>query len=133
SLGLERVLPDLSDNIKCGNSLIGWDYFEGQLIPDEKEIELVNPFDWQRNFPQVFAKDGFDAVIGNPPYIRIQAMKEWAPNEVEFYKKKYVSASKGNYDIYVIFVENGLEIINSFGKLGFILPSKFFTTDYGQN
>jgi hypothetical protein len=60
-------------------------------------------------------------------------MKEWAPTEVEFYKKKYVSASKGNYDIYVVFVEKGLDIINHFGKLGFILPSKFFTTDYGLN
>ena len=132
SLGLERVLPDLGDNIKCGNSLIGWDYFEGQLIPDEKDLERVNPFDWQRNFPQVFARGGFDAVIGNPPYIRIQAMKEWAPNEVEFYKKKYISASKGNYDIYVIFIERGLGLINKSGQLGFILPHKFFTAQYGK-
>ena len=50
SLGLERVLPDLGDNIKCGNSLIGWDYFEGQLVVDEAERERVNPFDWQRAF-----------------------------------------------------------------------------------
>lgn len=132
SLGLERVLPDLGDNIKCGNSLIGWDYFEGQLIPDEKEIERVNPFDWQRNFPQVFAKGGFDAVIGNPPYIRIQAMKEWAPNEVAFYKKKYVAASKGNYDIYVVFIERGLSLINQNGKIGYILPNKFFNSQYGE-
>lgn len=42
---------------------------------------------------------GFDAVIGNPPYIRIQALKEWAPREVEFYKRHYTAAGKGNYDI----------------------------------
>ncbi len=133
SLGLERVLPDLSDNIKCGNSLIGWDYFEGQLIPDEKEIERVNPFDWQRNFPQVFAQGGFDAVIGNPPYIRIQAMKEWAPNQVRFYKTKYIAASKGNYDIYVVFVEVGLQLLSQSGLLGYIIPHKFFNAQYGES
>jgi type I restriction-modification system DNA methylase subunit len=74
---------------------------------------------------------GFDVVIGNPPYIRIQALKEWAPREVEFYKRKYISASKGNYDIYVIFVEKGLNLLNDNGRLVFILPSKFFVTDYG--
>ncbi|MBA4374587.1 MAG: hypothetical protein C0401_00240 [Anaerolinea sp.] len=68
SLGLERVLPDLGRNIQCGNSLIGEDYFEGQLAVDEKERERVNPFEWKRAFPAVFAKGGFDAVIGNPPY-----------------------------------------------------------------
>jgi hypothetical protein len=52
---------------------------------------------------------GFDAVIGNPPYIRIQTMKEWAPIEVEHYKRQYISASKGNYDIYVVFVERGFD------------------------
>jgi hypothetical protein len=56
TLGFERALPDLGDNIKCGNSLIGWDYFEGQLIKDEKEVERVNPFEWEQGFPGVFAK-----------------------------------------------------------------------------
>ena len=75
---------------------------------------------------------GFDAVIGNPPYIRIQAMNEWAPIEVEFYKEKYYSASKGNYDIYVVFVEKGLELLNEYGILGYILPHKFFNAKYGN-
>ena len=132
SLGLERVLPDLGRNIQCGNSLIGEDYFAGQLIVDEKERQRVNPFDWERSFPSVFAKGGFDAVIGNPPYIRIQAMKEWAPTEVEFFKKRYKAASKGNYDIYVVFVEKGMSLINLYGKLGFILPHKFFNAQYGE-
>ena len=62
SLGFERVLPDLGQNIRCGNSLIGWDYFKGQIFPDDEEIQRVNPFDWQRAFPHVFAEGGFDAV-----------------------------------------------------------------------
>jgi len=75
---------------------------------------------------------GFDAVIGNPPYVRIQAMKEWAPLEVEHYKKAYIAASKGNYDIYVVFVEKGLGLLNGNGRLGFILPHKFFNAKYGE-
>ena len=71
-------------------------------------------------------------MIGNPPYIRIQALKEWAPQEVEFYKKTYRSASKGNYDIYVVFVEKGLSLLNQDGRLGFILPHKFFNAQYGE-
>lgn len=130
SLGFEHVLPDLGNNIKCGNSLIGWDYFEGQLILDEKEVKRVNPFDWQKSFPQVFEQGGFNAVIGNPPYIRIQMLREWAPTDVNFYNKSFNSATKGNYDIYVIFIEKGLEILNPTGHLGFILPHKFFNAHF---
>ncbi|MDB9539306.1 Eco57I restriction-modification methylase domain-containing protein, partial [Anabaenopsis arnoldii] len=72
-------------------------------------------------------------VIGNPPYIRIQALKEWATLEVEFYKEEYVSASKGNYDIYVVFVEKGLNLLRKDGRLGFILPHKFFNAQYGES
>ena len=69
----ERILPDLGRNIQCGNSLIGRDYFEGQLIVDQEEERRVNAFDWKSRFSEVFAQGGFDVVVGNPPYIRIQA------------------------------------------------------------
>ncbi len=81
---------------------------------------------------QVMRSGGFDCVIGNPPYIRIQAMKEWAPVEVEFYKQHYKAASSGNYDIYVVFIEKGLGLLNQKGKLGFICPHKFFNAQYGE-
>ena len=83
---------------------------------DEEEQYRVNAFDWHKCFAEVFkTSGGFDAVIGNPPYIRIQTLKEWAPMKVEFYKKAYASASKGNYDIYVVFVEKGLSLLNEKG------------------
>ncbi|MBS0165899.1 MAG: Eco57I restriction-modification methylase domain-containing protein [Nitrospira sp.] len=129
--GRVRVLPDLGLNIKCGNSLIGPDYSAGQLIPDDEEMRRVNPFDWKVEFSEIMKAGGFDAVIGNPPYVRIQVMKEWAPHEVEIYKKLFTSASKGNYDIYVVFVERGLHLLNKSGRLGFILPHKFFQAQYG--
>ena len=109
----ERILPDLGRNIQCGNSLIGPDYWDGQLMVDEEERARVNAFDWKAAFPEVFdphrptgtspksagemtprqnssadlGEDGrgFDAVVGNPPYIRIQAMREWASEQVEYY------------------------------------------------
>ncbi|MEA1936374.1 MAG: DNA methyltransferase, partial [Thermodesulfobacteriota bacterium] len=120
----ERALPDLGNNIKCGNSLIGPDFYEGQQTSflDEEEMYRINIFDWETEFKEAMQAGGFDAVIGNPPYVRIQAMKEWAPLEVEFYKKRYMAASKGNYDIYVVFVEKGLNLLNGRGRFGFILP-----------
>jgi type I restriction-modification system DNA methylase subunit len=126
----ERALPSLDKNIKCGNSLIGWDVMTPEMSAEE--IKRINPFDWSKEFEPVMAGGGFDAVIGNPPYIRIQTMKEWAPTEVEFYKKKFISASKGNYDIYVVFVEQGLSLLNKNGLLGYILPHKFFNAQYGE-
>jgi len=128
----ERALPDLGDNVKCGNSLIGPDYFEGHLIPDEEEMRRVNPFDWKREFPEAMAAGGFDVVMGNPPYIRIQTMQEWAPKEVQYYGRHYAAASKGNYDIYVVFVERALQLLNERGRMGYILPHKFFQAQYGQ-
>ncbi|MCU0872099.1 MAG: Eco57I restriction-modification methylase domain-containing protein [Pirellulaceae bacterium] len=129
----QRALPDLADNIKCGDSLIGPDFYQGKQLDlfDEDERLRINVFDWQSEFSQIMKPGGFDAVIGNPPYIRIQAMKEWAPVEVEFYKKCYSAASQGNYDIYVVFVERGVSLLNAAGRLGFILPHKFFNAEYG--
>jgi hypothetical protein len=98
---------------------------------DEEDAYRINVFDWQAAFPAVMAGGGFDAVIGNPPYIRIQTMKEWAPLEVEVYKRRYRAASQGNYDIYVVFVEKGLSLLNERGRLGYILPHKFFNSQYG--
>ena len=148
------LLPELKYNIVCGNSLIGPDiYDQGTLFADE-ERDRINAFDWygggsagilpaeKKNaagtaalpptIPDIMRAGGFDCVIGNPPYVRIQHMKEWAPVEVEYYKEHYKSASSGNYDIYVVFVEKGLTVLNKAGKLGFIVPHKFFNSKYGE-
>ncbi len=147
----QRALPDLGSNIKCGNSLIGSDAYRYQqlsLLPEEDRYR-INVFDWTTAFREVFKVDaasrrvgsgrdaattlsGFDAIIGNPPYIRIQTLKEWAPVEVELYKSLYRSAAAGNYDIYVVFVERALSLLNKSGRLGFILPHKFFNAQYGE-
>jgi hypothetical protein len=129
----QRALPDLGNNIKCGNSLIGSEVFQKallSLLPEDDQYR-INVFDWNSGFPEIMEAGGFDVIIGNPPYIRIQMMKEWAPAEVELYKKLYKAAEAGNYDIYVVFVEKALSLLNKQGVVGFILPHKFFNARYG--
>ncbi|MBI5879854.1 MAG: Eco57I restriction-modification methylase domain-containing protein [Chloroflexi bacterium] len=122
----ERALPNLDANIRWGNSLIGPDYAD-----DPAAREAVRAFDWRAEFPAVMKAGGFDVVIGNPPYVRIQTMTEYAPREVEAYKRLYRAAGSGNYDVYVVFVERALGLLNATGTLGFILPHKFFNAKYG--
>ena len=64
----ERALPDLGRNIKCGNSLVGPDFYEQQEMSflDEEERYRINVFDWKAEFPDIMKAGGFDAVTGNP-------------------------------------------------------------------
>lgn len=76
---------------------------------------------------------GFDLLIGNPPYVRIQTLTKADPKAVKYYKENYSAAKKGNYDLYVVFVERGLQLLNGrWGQLGYILPHKFFNARYGE-
>lgn len=120
TLGFERALPNLSDNIKCGNSLIGWDYFEGQLIPNHEEIERINPFDFKKEFPEVFARGGFDAVIGNPPWGASLIKKE-----EEYFTQTYEIGKGSILDTYALFIEQAINILSRIGFLGFITPDTF--------
>ena len=133
----ERVLPDLTDNIKCGNSLIGSDFYAQPDLPEmDSDARLkINVFDWNGadGFPEIMKSGGFDAVIGNPPYIRIQTIKDSQPEAVSYFSSAYKAAAKGNYDIYTIFIEKGLAILKGGGELGFIVPHKFFNSEYGES
>lgn len=114
-----RKLNDLNNNIKCGNSLI-----------DDPEIAGDKAFNWEQEFPQVFAKGGFDVVIGNPPYVRKQGLMLHYPEMCSYYENKYQSAT-ANYDIYALFMEKSFDLINEKGIISFILPHKFLVTDFG--
>ncbi|MFA5762774.1 MAG: N-6 DNA methylase [Bacilli bacterium] len=136
----ERYLPDLSRNIRWGNSLIEAQDLDPQFDWAGDELE-INPFDWQAQstgFGDIVSsrenggRGGFDAIIGNPPYIRVQALKKFAKPVVELYKRKYLTARKGNYDIYVAFIERGLQLLKTGGRLGFIVPSKWWQATYGD-
>jgi hypothetical protein len=128
----ERVLPDLGRNIRCGNSLIGPEFYEGKLdLPDEETVGRVNAFDWKQEFPEAMSAGGFDAIIGNPPYIRIHNLVDHYPDEVKFIQERFSTAQFGKVDIYVAFVEKGIGLLKGTGLLGFILPNKFMQADYG--
>jgi len=177
----QRALPDLGDNIKCGNSIIGPDFYEQRQLSllDDEERYRVNVFDWHAEFPQIFRRrtspgelheaaaaspsdytlpgvplhgsysypkkkpeeaapppapsepeweGGFDAVIGNPPYVRIQG---FPANQIRYLTTHYRAAT-GNCDLYVSFIERGLDLLSQDGALGMIAPNKFFRTDYGE-
>jgi len=96
------------------------------LIPDEKELERVNPFDWQRNFPQVFARGGFDAVIGNPPY-----GAEFTENEKAFIRNTFKSY-KYKYESYIYFIERGVSVTKNNGYISFITPELWLRLDIGS-
>ena len=114
-----RKLNSLNENIKCGNSLIS-----DPAIAGEKA------FNWQEQFPKVFEKGGFDVVIGNPPYLRVQGLRENHQKESVFYEHNFVSAT-GRFDFYVLFIEKGFSLLNKNGVLSFILPHKFINADFG--
>ena len=116
----ERILPDLGKNIQCGNSLIGTDYWDGQLIVDEEERARVNAFDWKAAFPEVFAQGGFDAVLGNPPYV---LGRETFDDKLKQYFSKHYDAFGGKYDLYIYFTEKAASLLKAGGKLGFIIPN----------
>jgi predicted type IV restriction endonuclease len=126
----ERALPDLGANIKCGNSLIGNDFPQRKFCTED-EMYRINLFEWKTEFSEVFKDGGFDAVIGNPPYIQIQKLKAFYPDESLFYQSNYETAKEKNVDIYVPFIEQGLSLLKKDGVLGYICPNRFFNSDYG--
>ena len=127
----ERALPDLSANIKCGNSLIGPDFYENEqmVLLDEEEHYRINVFDWRDNFPQVFEGDnpGFDAVIGNPPYIRMEAFKE-----LKGYLRSKFASHDERSDLYSYFIEQGHKVLRTDGRFGMIVSNKFLRANYGE-
>ncbi|MFT3891273.1 MAG: N-6 DNA methylase [Anaerolineales bacterium] len=79
-------------------------------------------------FSNVLQHGGFDVIVGNPPYVRIQTLDK---TEIDYFNHNFES-STGNYDIYVLFVEQALRLLKPEGVLGLILPNKFMQVDYGE-
>ncbi len=167
----ERALPDLGANIKCGNSLIGPDYFalkqsslsqtaapssvisnmpqgmeksiapEGGSLPDGRndsgdsvssvisdfdEYLKINAFDWRAEFPGIMNTGGFDAVIGNPPYVRQEGLSEFK----DYFSRAYQTYT-GTSDIYVPFIEKGIDLLREGGVFSYIVANKWMRANYG--
>jgi hypothetical protein len=175
----ERALPDLGDNIKCGNSLIGPDFYQQQqmdLLDDEQRYH-INVFDWHAEFPDVFGRrtstgelrepaspldytmpgvplhgsfsyrkkkdtkavpplarpreteweGGFDAVIGNPPYVRQESL-----SNLKDYFEKHYEAFDGVADLYTYFMEQGVRLLRDGGLFSIIVSSSFLRASYAE-
>jgi len=135
SLFHERALPDLASNIKCGNSLIEPDFYsyEQMILTDEDEIIRINVFDWRREFSDVFTSaDGFDAVIGNPPYLDSETMTQFTPEWRPYCVTKYQAAA-GNWDVFCVFIERAIDLCRPGGRHSFIVPNKLGSANYARN
>lgn len=115
-----RKLNTLNKNIKCGNSLIS-----DPIVAGDKA------FDWQKEFPQVFEKGGFDVVIGNPPFVNANELKKNYSDEEYNYLKNHYSTAKGTVDLYVYFFEKGLNLLKPNGILAYITPNRYLSASYG--
>ena len=91
-------------------------------------------FEWRFEFPALLNENGdfmgFDIVIGNPPYLRVQGLREIYENKAKYYEKAYQSAT-GRFDFYVLFMESGYKLLAKQGILSYILPHKFINSDFG--
>jgi hypothetical protein len=144
----ERALPDLGNNIKCGNSLIGPDFYKfmaeqkagakqksakenkEQTLPFElsdDEKYNINAFDWEVEFPEI-AKEKFDIIIGNPPYVRQETLGE---NFKKYAQIKFETYA-GTADLYVYFIEKSLSLLNQDGLYSIIVANKWLRANYGD-
>lgn len=114
----KRKLTSLNNNIKCGNSLI-----------DSKAIAGDKAFNWKEQFPEVFAKGGFDVIIGNPPYVF--ARDNFRQEEKDFFVSKYVSA-KYQINTYLLFIEKSVHLIKDHGIYGLIIPNSWLMMYSGE-
>lgn len=131
----ERVLPDLDDNVRDGNSLINTDFYTSKIeLGFEKKIK---PFNWKEEFPKVFKQGGFDIVIGNPPYVFTRDV-EFGNAVKDYYKSHYLNnisksvKSKenqtGKANLYSLFVVKGVQLLNEQGLMGYIIPNTILRT-----
>lgn len=111
-----KVLDSLDANLRVGDS----------LIEDASFAYRSHGFEWKTAFPDIFAAGGFDVVLGNPPYVRMELIKPMKP----WLEKRYEVVSD-RADLYAYFFERGIKLLKPGGRLGFISSSTFFKTGSG--
>ncbi len=122
------ALPDLGNNIKCGNSLLGADFppTKGETKVDR---ERINRFNWQERFSEVLGEVEFDAVIGNPPYVRQETL---GSEFKDYVKEKYKDVYHGVADLYVYFFQCAHKLLKPGGYFGMICSNKWMRANYGK-
>ncbi len=128
-----RILPNLDGNIKVGNSLVDASYarFNDGIFESIGLMGKIRMFDWDAEF----GGGKFDAIIGNPPYIRVQNMARYSQEEYDYYKSgfsKYSTSAEDAVDKYHLFIEKGFSLLKENGMLGYIVPHKFMNIQSGR-
>lgn len=125
----QALLPSLSDNIQCGNALVDWDVASGDLfeqLDSEKERKL-NPMSFAQKFPEVMKRGGFDAIVGNPPYVRQELI-----SDLKSYLQKKYDTYHGVADLYVYFFERYISLLRDKGEFAIIVANKWMRANYGE-
>lgn len=135
----QRALPDLGNNIKCGNSLIGPDFYDQMDMNflDDEEKYRINVFDWESEFKDIFKSGGFDVVIGNPPWIFTKYV-DWGELTKNYIQNKYLKTRNdlgsslarqaGKINLYAIFLLRGMALLNANGYFSNIVPNTILRT-----
>lgn len=130
------ALPPLEATVRSGNSLVSQaEWIVGCGPMPAPLIAKINPFTWASEFPVEMGRGGFNVIVCNPPYIRIQNMTAYSPEEVAFYQtpgSPYSTARQDNFDKYALFIERALALLKPNGRLGVIVPHKFMTIQAGR-
>ncbi|MBA3810404.1 MAG: Eco57I restriction-modification methylase domain-containing protein, partial [Caulobacteraceae bacterium] len=136
----DAPLSSLDETIRCGNSLVGPDFWRGRPSGDEAERERINAFDWKAAFPRVWPpgrEGGFDIVLGNPPYVKLQNLHTVDPKMADWLRADrgeagFESTRTGNFDLYLPFIEQGLRLLGPGGRMAYIAPSLWTVNRYGE-
>jgi len=132
-----KILDGVGKNIKCGNTLVSTDILDlyPNLADNQEELFKTNIFDWwsEEGFNQIFQENGgFDYIISNPPYVEVKNYNVDLPCMHKYIKEKYPSARNGKIDLAIPFMERAVQLLNTNGRLGFIVQKRFFKTEYGK-
>jgi hypothetical protein len=122
----ETMLPSLDQNIVHGNSLIDWDINVGSLFGDEEERKLC-PMNFPKTFPEITERGGFDAVIGNPPYLYSAGQEH-----PDYFEHKF-KLSQYQTDFYVYFIEQAINLTKPGGKVSYIVSDSWLNSGYFSN
>lgn len=120
----EKILPDLSKNIICGNSLIGTDIYDGNMFPGDEE-KKINAMNFEDAFPEIMKRGGFDAIVGNPPYFSLDIINNIDKNYLE---KKYADFATRQSNIYFFFMAVSHKILKKGGLLSYINERYYFNS-----
>ena len=126
----KRISTQVARNVCCGDALVGTDFSPDARLQSEAPRCTTVPFNWPTAFPEVAAAGGFDAIVGNPPYVNIRVLTKTRGIDVKRYLESQFRCARRAYDLYVLFLERALALLRPGGMCGMIVPNKIAASQY---